>query len=226
LSAGVQLLADHLEPLGLKLSDAQKERFAAYEEALYRANEVMNLTRVPRDECWVRHFLDSMLFQDLIPIGSSVLDIGSGPGFPSWPLACARPDLNVTALDSSGKMLGFLRTMSLDNLAIVQERAEEWGVRDAFDLVTGRALAPLSLQLELSAAPCGPNGQVIPMRTPSDIESIEAFTAERLGLRLERVEERVLPVVEAPRIFPIYIKDKPTPKQYPRPWAEMKRSPL
>ena len=84
--------------LGLTLSEAQLSKFENFEEALYRANEVMNLTRVAREECWLRHFVDSLLFQDLIPRGAAVLDIGTGPGFPAWPLACARPDLSITAM--------------------------------------------------------------------------------------------------------------------------------
>ncbi|RYG69749.1 16S rRNA (guanine(527)-N(7))-methyltransferase RsmG, partial [bacterium] len=82
------------------------DRFETFEADLYEANEVMNLTRVPREECWLRHFLDSLLIAPWLPGEGSLLDIGSGPGFPAWPLALARPELQVTALDSSGKMLG------------------------------------------------------------------------------------------------------------------------
>src|ERR1041384_3584956 len=130
---------------GLELTPEQVAQFEAFEAKLYEANAVMNLTRVPREECWLRHFVDSLLFQDLIPDRASVLDIGTGPGFPAWPLACARPDLQLTAMDSSGKMLGFLQRQGLPNLETIQIRAEEWGVRDRFDVVTGRAVAPLSI---------------------------------------------------------------------------------
>src|ERR1041384_4679794 len=134
---------------GLELTPEQVAQFEAFEAKLYEANAVMNLTRVPREECWLRHFVDSLLFQDLIPLNARVLDIGTGPGFPAWPLACARPDLQVTALDSNGKMLGFLRSQPLPNLEVVQERAEEWGAFERFGVVTGRALAPLPVQIEL-----------------------------------------------------------------------------
>ncbi len=191
-------------------------------EGLYAANDVMNLTRVPREEAWVRHFADSLLFADLIEAGSAVLDIGTGPGFPAWPLACARPDLQVTALDSNKKMLGFLEGFGLPNLSLVLARAEEWDVRGAYDVVTGRALAPLPIQLEISAASCRVGGCVIPMRTGRD----EFCSVRELGLELERVEERVLPGTEIARVFPVYRKTKQTPARYPRRWAEIKAKPL
>lgn len=218
--------ASALESIGLHLSDQQFDAFSQFEEALYGANKVMNLTRVPREEAWLRHFLDSLLFQDLIPRGSSVLDIGTGPGFPAWPLAQARPDLRVTALDSSGKMLGFLLQHPLPNLEIINARAEELGVREKFDFVTGRALAPLAIQLELSAQPCKIGGFVVPMRTPSDEQSLIEVDESVLGLVLKERLQRALPGTDALRLFPIFQKTQRTPRNYPRRWAEIKSKPL
>ena len=184
----------------------------------------MNLTRIPREEAWLRHFVDSLLFHDLIPEGARLLDIGTGPGFPAWPIAAARPDLRVTALDSSGKMLGFLRSQPLPNLEVVQVRAEEWGVREAYDAVTGRAVAPLPLQLELSAPPLKVGGIFVPMRTPSD-DFREPFW-EAAGLRPAGLHRRTLPGTDVERVFPTFVKERPTPSRYPRRWAEMKAQPL
>lgn len=184
----------------------------------------MNLTRVPREEAWLRHFVDSLLFQDLVPPGAELLDIGTGPGFPAWPLACARPDLRVTALDSNGKMLGFLRSQPLPNLTIAQARAEEWGVREAYDVVTGRAVAPLPLQLELSAPPLRVGGKLILMRTPTD--DLQAPRWETLGLRPNGLHARILPGTDVERVFPQFIKVRPTLERYPRRWAEMRAKPL
>jgi 16S rRNA (guanine527-N7)-methyltransferase len=208
--------------LGLELDERQIDAFEQFESSLYETNQVMNLTRVPREEAWLRHFVDSILFHDLIPTGVKVLDIGTGPGFPAWPLAVARPDLNVTALDSNGKMLGFLRRHPLDNLSVVQGRAEEWGVREQFDVVTGRAVAPLSIQLELSAPACRVGGKVIPMRS----ESEESSCAGELGLVLADTISRSLPGTDAIRVFPVFVKERKTPGAYPRRWAEIKRKPL
>lgn len=212
--------------LGLSLSDTQLQAFAEFEEALYRSNEVMNLTRVPIEECWLRHFIDSLLFQDLIPVKSKVLDIGSGPGFPAWPLACARPDLEITALDSAGKFTTFLKRQSLPNLKVVTGRAEDWGVLELFTVVTGRALAPLAVQIELSAPPCRIDGLVIPMRTFSDEPNLENCGASRVGLQLKTAIVRELPGTGAMRLFPIYEKKEHAPTKYPRSWTEIKKSPL
>lgn len=211
-------------PLGLELTPGQIAGFAAFEEALYRANEVSNLTRVPQEEAWLRHTLDSLLISPLLPEGTEVLDIGTGAGFPAWPLAFARPDLRVTALDSAGKSIRFLRSQPLPNLEVVQGRAEEWEEREAFDVVTGRAVAPLAIQVELSARLARIGGAVIPMRTPGD--DVEDIELGPLGLELERVETATLPVVGAERVFPVYRKVRRTEEFFPRRWAEMRAMPM
>lgn len=211
--------------LGIALDDAKLTVFEAFESALYEANNVKNLTRVPQEDCWITHFLDSLLFHDLIE-GQDLLDIGTGPGLPAWPIAAAFPNLQVTGLDSNGKMLAFLETQPLPNLRVVNARVEETGWSERFDTVTGRALAPYSIQLEVSARPCRKTGLILPMRTAKDREAIEAFPYERLGLELERIEERPLPVLGAIRLFPIVRKVAKTPNEFPRPWATMKKSPL
>lgn len=219
--------AEEVRRLGLELSDEQLSRFADFEGSLYEKNTQVNLTRVERNQCWIRHFLDSLLFHDLIPNGSTVLDIGTGPGFPAWPLACARTDLKVFALDSSGKMLAFLRTQSLDNLAVLEGRAEDRLTVPRIDVVTGRAIAPLSIQLELSTTYVAIGGLVIPMRTPQDELEIERLAGKNpFGLRLVRVETRRLPIVDAPRLFPIFEKVERPKALVPRRWAEMRSKPF
>ena len=209
---------------GVPLDDDALFRFEAFEESLYEANEIVNLTRVPREECWLRHFLDSLLIAPLLPHGAMVLDIGAGPGFPAWPLANARPDLQIAAIDSNGKMLSFLRSQDLPNLEVIQGRAEEWDEREAFDIVTGRALAPLPIQLEISAALVKLGGAVIPMRTPNDDPEDVDFGP--LGIRLEEVPEVNLPVLDAARTFPISRKIARTQQADPRRWSDIKAAPL
>lgn len=211
---------------GLTLTEAQLAAFAKFEEALYAANAVKNLTRVPREAAWSRHFLDSLLVVQWISQGARVLDIGTGPGFPAWPLACARPDLQVVAMDSNGKMLGFLESQPLPNLKCRLVRAEEAGERERYDLVTGRAVAPLTTQLELSAAFAKVGGLIIPFRAESDLAVIESFDPKMLGLKLTQIQRIELPVFDAPKIFPIYEKVVRTPKEFPRRWAEMKNRPI
>jgi 16S rRNA (guanine527-N7)-methyltransferase len=130
----------------------------------------------------------------------------------------------VTALDSSGKMLKFLRTQPLPNLRTVQARAEELLDREGYDFVTGRAVAPLPIQLEISAAQCRLGGVVVPMRTPSD--DFDDVDPGVLGLRLDRVETVPLPDTEIVRAFPVYEKRSLTPKRFPRRWADIRTTPL
>lgn len=206
-----------------ELTEEQIAAINAFLDAMYVVNETRNLTRVTREDAWNRHILDSLLHEDLIPEGAKVLDIGTGPGFPSWPLACARPDLHITAIDSNGKMIEFLKSQPLKNLEVIQRRAEEWAKRERFDVVTGRAVAPLMIQLELSAAFAKVGGAVIPMRTESDL-AILPKKVKGLGLVLESAEVRELAGVN--RVFPVYRKAGFTDSRFPRMWAEIKNNPL
>ena len=174
----------------------------------------------------MRHFVESLLASPLIPSGSTVLDIGTGAGFPAWPLACARPDIRVTALDGTSKMLLVLSDQPLENLTVINERAESWGVREEFDIVTGRAVAPLPAQLELSAAALKVGGLVIPFRTPSERELFPNLGFTKLGLALSKVVDVILPTTDVVRCFPVYKKTSRTPNRFPRSWAEMRRAPL
>lgn len=224
--SGLPLLEAYLESVGNPLSEEALERFTLYREALYKANETTNLTRVPFDGCETRHFLDSVLPIDLIPLNASVLDVGTGPGLPAWPLACARPDLRVTAIDGAGKMIRFLTSQPLPNLVAIQGRAEDLEERALYDVVLGRALAPLAIQLELSAPHCKLDGLVLPYRSALDKDAARNRFGQTLGIELERLEERILPGVDVTRLFPLYRKARSGSPKYPRSWAQIKSSPL
>ncbi len=219
-----ELLLAFCSEEGFPISEAQVEQFGSFESALYQANRLMNLTRVPRENCELRHFVDSLLIAKFLPIGSYVLDIGTGAGFPAWPLACARPDLRIVALDSSRKMLEFLRPLAPSNLKTMEGRAENQQWSETFDVVTGRALAPLPIQLEISASACKVGGFVIPFRTPA--EQPEDAYRMNLGLEMVSVEKRTLPTTDVVRAFPIYEKVGSTEAGYPRAWASIKKKPL
>lgn len=210
---------------GFPLDDAQVRLFERFAARLYELNESMNLTRVPEEECAARHFVDSLMVAEFVPEGSTVLDVGSGPGFPAWPLACARTDLQVTALDSSGKMLRILNERVLPNLEVLQSRAEDLQHRESYDVVTGRAVAPLAIQLEISAPWAKLGGTVVPFRTPAERRLVREAPAGQLGLTLEGFQKRGLDR-SAVRLFPVFRKVSPTPRRYPRTWAQIKAAPL
>lgn len=214
------------EAAGYPLAEAQVQAFLAFQQALYEVNQHTNLTRVPREECELRHFVDSVLPMRLIPQGVAVLDIGTGAGFPAWPLACVRPDLRVTALDSTAKALRFVASQKLPNLTTMAARAESPTRREGFGFVTGRAVAPLAMQLEVSAAWCRVGGCVVPFRTPADEPAARSFPAARLGLKLEELVQTPWPESDVVRLFPVYRKVRHTPDEFPRSWAQIRAHPL
>jgi 16S rRNA (guanine527-N7)-methyltransferase len=219
-------LVEFCREAGSPLTSDQEAAFMAYGEALYARNAETNLTRVPQAECALRHFVDSLLVARFCPQGARVLDLGTGPGLPAWPLAVWRADLSVTAVDSNRKMLSFLREHPLPNLEVVEARAEQFERREEFGVVTGRAVAPLGVQLELSAPFCKIRGLVVPFRTPAEEEAVVSFPALQLGLRLVDVMSLALPGTEVLRLFPVFEKVKPTEPEFPRPWARIKARPL
>lgn len=217
-----------LESLGLHVSEAQRKELQSFLDALYTFNESKNLTRVPREASWIRHIIDSVLFQDAFPQGSRVLDIGCGPGLPAWPLACLRPDLNVVGLDANAKMIEFLQSSPLKNLQTWLGRAEEVVSekgRSGFDVVTGRAVAPLAIQLELSAPFVKLGCLFAPMRTPNDLEEAQRLDGA-LGLELVDLLQRDLPETAGSRLMPVYVKRKALPRGYPRHYSAIKKKPL
>lgn len=210
--------------LGVIVDGEAVRKLQVYEDRLYEANKTTNLTRVPRDDCRSRHFLDSLTLAPLIPEGAKAIDIGTGAGPPGVPLAIVRPDIRVTLLDGGSKEIAFLESLSdLAQLGFILERAEIAGkdanFREQYDFATGRALAPLAIQAEISAPFVKVGGLFVPMRTAQE----ETPMFEEFGLEL--IERRIveLPSIGAIRLLPIYRKTQPTPNRYPRGWAAMKR---
>ncbi|NOG92818.1 MAG: 16S rRNA (guanine(527)-N(7))-methyltransferase RsmG [Armatimonadetes bacterium] len=225
-------LRDGARRLGVELTEEQLDRYQAQEGAIYSANEQMNLTRVPIEDCWSRHFLDSLTICSLIPEGSSLLDLGTGAGLPGVSVAIARPDLKVFALDAHKKTADFLSNEFGPSgaLAVLREvicaRAEvaahDPNLRAKFDVVTGRAFAPLEAQVELSVAFAVVGGLLLPMRTSNDEHDIERVNWKGLGCELERVHQVELPELNAVRLIPVVRKARATQASIPRPWAKIR----
>lgn len=225
-------LADCAAAFGLSLTRTQLEAFALFERRLYEANRAMNLTAVPQSECWRRHFLDSLAISPLIPNKESVLDIGSGPGFPGACLAIARPDLQVSCMDSASKATSFMRDLFSPRgvlpvlFEIIEGRAEEIAhdpsYRERYGVVTGRAVAPFPIQVEVSAAFVSPGGRFVPMRTPTERDRIRSSDVAQFGLRLQALELVRIPALSADRLFPVFMKIGRTPPEFPRKWAQIK----
>ena len=126
---------------------------------LTETNKSLNLTAVTdADGVILKHFADSLIAVDELPEGARVIDVGCGGGFPTFPLAIVRPDLKITALDSTEKKINFVsrtaKELGLDNITPISDRDEALGrgeMRESFDVATARAVAALPVLTELYA---------------------------------------------------------------------------
>ena len=212
------------------------EPLETFSRMLLEKNQVMNLTAItdPRDVA-VLHLLDSLALTGLAGLeGRTVVDVGTGAGFPGVPLAIARPSARVTLLDSLGKRVDFLRescrTLGLDNVECVHGRAEEFAGerRETFDLAVSRAVAALPVLCELCLPLVKVGGAFWAMKSVDTEGEISASkTAVKvLGGRIQAVSDYTIPTTEVVHRVVCIQKTAPTPKKYPRRFALIKKQPL
>ena len=228
------ILTAGLAALGLDTAAADDlERYAA---ALLEKNKVMNLTAItePRDVATL-HLLDcAALAAQLDLSGKSVIDVGTGAGFPGMVLAILAPDARFTLLDSLGKRVDFLQEvcddLGLRNVTCVHARAEEFAGqhREQYDVAVSRAVAQLNVLCELTLPLVKVGGRFIAMKsTSSDQEIQEAHSAvAQLGGRIAAVRDYDVPQTDVRHRAVIIEKVKATPRQFPRSFARIKKSPL
>lgn len=220
---------------GLNLTEEMYGKFDAYAELLVSWNKKINLTAIT-DAAGIteKHFLDSLavFINDIIPLNSSVIDVGTGAGFPGIPMKIYRNDLKVTLLDSLNKRINFLsdvsNKLSLD-LNCIHSRAEDGAkkveLREKFDVATARAVAPLPILCEYCLPYVKLGGRFIALKGPNE-EAKNSFTAYRtLGAEIEDVREYELPCGDKRQII-IYNKIKETPSKYPRKPSQIDKNPL
>lgn len=229
-----QLLRDGLSTLGLPGDGIPS--LLRYAELLVEKNKVMNLTAItePADIATL-HFLDSAALLSLADFrGKSVVDVGTGAGFPGVPLRIMEPTIQLTLLDSLNKRVDFLKEvcdeLSLQNVTCVHARAEEFAAshREQFDIVTSRAVANLPLLSELCLPLVKEGGYFLSMKaTNSDEELRAALCAiQTLGGKVEKVSDYTIPGTDICHRL-IYIKKvQKTAKKYPRTFAKIKKNPL
>jgi len=213
-------------------------KFELYRQILLRENEKYNLTAITEpEEIRQKHFEDSLsLLDDIeIPQGASLLDVGSGAGFPGVPLLIARPDLRVTLLDSTAKKAEFLRMVAEElelPLKVVCMRAEvaahETGMRERYDVVVSRALASLPLLCEL-CLPFVKVGGVFAAYKGTREKALMELEAAREAIRILGAGEATIKgetTVYGERTRMILRKISQTPTKYPRNYGVILKKPL
>ena len=228
------LLQQGLQQYGL--DESRAPQLITFAEMLLEKNQVMNLTAItdPTDVAQL-HLLDCaavLTFADLA--GKSVVDVGTGAGFPGMPLQILQPLAKLTLLDSLGKRINFLQevcdALGLEKTNCVHARAEEFARehRQAFDYATSRAVAALNVLCELALPLVKVGGAFLAMKSvDSDEELRQAKSAiAQLGGSVESVHDYTIPGTEVQHRLIIIRKIKPTPTTFPRPFAKIKKSPL
>ena len=223
----------------VKLSDGQVDQFNRYYELLVKKNEVMNLTAITDyHEVCLKHFADSISLSQYYDMSSvdSLIDVGTGAGFPGIPLKILFPHLNVTLLDSLNKRLLFLEDvideLDLDNIKTVHSRAEEAGrmknLREHYDLCVSRAVANLSTLSE-SCLPLVKVGGIFISYKAGEVEdeiNSAKHAIKKLGGKIKSVEEFSLPDSDISRSFVIIEKVNETSNLYPRKPGTPNKKPL
>ncbi len=231
-------LKQETEGFGIKLDDTAIERFKKYSALLREWNEKMNLTAITDpNEIVIKHFLDClMIFKNSqIPEGATVIDVGTGAGFPGMVMKIARPDIKLTLLDSLNKRLTFLSEVLKElgvEAEIIHARAEEGGrkpeLREKYDISTARAVAKLNVLSEYCMPYVKVGGSFIAMKGPSAPEETEAAVRaiKKLGGEEIKNYEETLPMNGGDRVFCEVKKISQTPSSFPRISAKIQKKPL
>ncbi len=231
------LLKEKAAEFGVELDEKALERFDIYARLLVDWNEKINLTAITEpDEIVIKHFVDSLtLFSAIdIPKGAKVIDVGTGAGFPGVAILIARPDLDITLMDSTNKKLNVIRDI-LENIGleanVVHKRAEEAGqskdFRECYDFATARAVSNLRDLSEFCLPFVKVGGTFISMKSAKADEEIEegkkaisvlgGKIKEKKTFELDTAGERSIILIE---------KSSSTPAKYPRPSAKMAKNPI
>ncbi len=224
-----------LQELKIDITDQQLRKLETYYELLIQYNKVMNLTGITEKEAvYLKHFYDSLTIARVYDLNraSNLCDIGTGAGFPGMVLKILYPNLEVTLVDSLHKRVEFLKvviqTLGLEKIEVIATRAEDYAQknRNRFDVVTARAVAPLSMLLEYCIPIVKVGGYFIPMKGSVKREEEETRAFTLLHTKIEKIDNFFLPKENSNRTLYLIRKELMTPLEYPRKFSDMKKRPL
>ncbi len=211
-------------------------KFLKFAEMLINYNKICNITSVSDEKgIFYKHFLDSAVGESLFSRGASVVEIGSGGGFPSLPLKFLRDDLSFTLIESTGKKCTFLKSV-VDNFGLksvkvenirAEDGARDKNMREKFDFACARAVARLNTLCEYCLPFVAVGGKFIAYKGDSGDEVKEAEKAiKTLGGEVENIIEYELPYGYGKRSLIVIKKIKNTPSAYPRGLGKERKNPL
>ena len=226
-----------LSYFNIELNMEEIKLFYQYMQVLIKWNEKMNLTAIVEpDEIILKHFVDSITINKFITSDSTLIDIGTGAGFPGVPIKIINENISVTLLDSLNKRIVFLdeviNLLELKNIKTLHGRAEDYGInkefRQKYDYVTSRAVAPLNYLLEYMLPFIKVGGTCICMKGSNiEEELLQAKNAlTKLGGKILQTVKMKLPESDIERNIIIIKKINDTPPKYPRKAGMPKKIPL
>ena len=222
-----QNMKQYAKKIGIVLEEEQIEQFYQYEKLLLIWNEKINLTAITKpEEIILKHFIDSMTIAKYIGANKTLIDVGTGAGFPGIPLKIIRKDIQITLLDSLNKRVQFLneiiKQLELKEVETINGRVEEFGknkkYREKFDYATSRAVANLTTLSEYLLPLVKIEGKCICMKGSTVKEEIDQSqkAIAILGGKIEEIEAFQLPESDIDRHIVFLLKKKQTPAKYPR----------